>query len=128
MSETSNALLYIAYLANIVVAGWVSYLSLFKPQRAKTSIFQDTVEYSESIRLIGCLWAGIFLLSIVGLAFPKPMSVILLFQVVYKGTWLMFVAFPAIREKKPYPHALSIFFLVWVVLMPLAIPWGYLFA
>jgi len=90
-----NTLLRIAYFANILVAGWISITSLFYPQKALLTVFENQFAYSEAIRLVGALWGAIFILSIVGLWFPKQMSVVLLFQVIYKGSWLLVAALPA---------------------------------
>ena len=68
------------YLANIVVAGWISITSLFFPKAAQRSIFTDAFEYSEALRLVGALWFAIFALSVLGLFFPKQMSLVLVFQ------------------------------------------------
>jgi len=76
--------LKIVYLANILVAGWISISSLFFPERAQMTVFENQFEYSEAIRLVGALWGAIFLLSIVGLFFPMKMSLVLLFQLIYK--------------------------------------------
>ncbi|MEM1358413.1 MAG: hypothetical protein AAGF89_09450 [Bacteroidota bacterium] len=118
----------IIYLANILVAGWISITSLFYPKAAVTSIFENTFAYSEAIRLVGALWAAIFLLSIAGLFFPERMSVVLLFQFIYKGSWLLFVALPALLQQEPYPRGMASFFLIWVVVLPFFIPWNYLFS
>ncbi|MEL7160664.1 MAG: hypothetical protein AAFN92_07890 [Bacteroidota bacterium] len=115
------------YLANILVAGWISITALFFPRRAVTSIFENTLAYSEAIRLVGCLWGAIFLLSIVGMFLPERMSLVLLFQLLYKGSWLLFVALPAIRAGEAFPRGMAGFFLVWVLVLPFVIPWGYLF-
>jgi len=68
------------------VAGWISITSLFYPRAALSSVFTDDYGYSESIRLVGALWFGIFALSIVGLFFPIEMSLIFLFQLIYKSS------------------------------------------
>ena len=73
-------ILKIVYAANILVAGWISITSLFAPKRAVSSVFQNTVTYSEAIRLVGCLWGAIFILSVLGLFYPKKMALVLLFQ------------------------------------------------
>lgn len=57
-------LIKIVYLANILVAGWISITSLFFPRVAQASIFENQVAYSEAIRLVGALWGGVFILSI----------------------------------------------------------------
>ena len=73
------------------------------------------------------MWGGIFLLSIVGLFLPEQMSLVLLFQLTYKGSWLLIVAVPAIRAGEAYPRGMAGFFLVWVVVLPFVIPWRQLF-
>ena len=120
-------LIKLVYLANILVAGWISITSLFDPERALRTVFESTVAYSEVIRLVGALWGAIFLLSIAGLFFPQRMSVVLLFQLIYKGSWLLVVALPAIQDGSPYPQGMARFFLIWVIILPFIIPWSYLF-
>nr|WP_299343291.1 hypothetical protein [Allomuricauda sp.] len=94
--------LKIIYLANIIVAGWISITSLFYPKIAVRSIFQNTIEYSEVIRLVGCLWGAIFVLSFLGMFYPKRMALVLLFQLIYKGSWLLAVALPSILAKNHF--------------------------
>lgn len=113
----------IVYLANILVAGWISISSLFFPQRAQMSVFEGAFAYSEAIRLVGALWGAIFLLSILGLFWPKSMSLVLVFQFIYKGSWLLFAALPAISSNSPYPRGMAVFFLIWVLVLPFVIPW-----
>ncbi|MEM8763559.1 MAG: hypothetical protein AAGD88_07095 [Bacteroidota bacterium] len=95
--------LKLVYIANIIVAGWISITSLFFPKTAVSSVFSNTVAYSEVIRLVGALWGAIFVLSILGLFYPRKMALVLLFQMIYKGSWLLLVALPALSDKKPYP-------------------------
>jgi len=120
-------ILKIIYLANIFVAGWISITSLFFPKQALVTVFQSAVAYSEAIRLVGALWGAIFLLSILGLVYPERMSVVLLFQLIYKGAWLLVVALPALVNDQPFPRGMAGFFLVWVVVLPFVIPWRVLF-
>ena len=119
--------LYVVYIANIVVAGWISLTSLFAPEKARQSVFEGTIAFSDSIRLVGALWFAIFILSILGLFFPRQMQLVLLLQVIYKGTWLLVVALPLWRQGLPYPSGMAGFFLVWVLVLPWVIDWGYLF-
>lgn len=90
------------YLANIIVAGWISVSSLFYPKIALQTVFSDAIAYSDAIRLVGALWGAIFLLSVLGLFFPRQMSLVFLFQFIYKGTWLLVVAVPAALSQQPY--------------------------
>lgn len=116
------------YIANIIVAGWISIISICFPKSAQATIFSGDFAYSEAIRLVGALWGGIFILSILGLFYPEKMSPVLLFQLIYKSAWLLFAALPALWQQQPYPKGMAVFFLVWVLVLPFVIPWKYLFA
>jgi hypothetical protein len=70
----------IVYIANIIVAGWISISSLFFPKTAQTTVFSHDFAYSEAFRLVGALWFAIFILSILGLFYPEKMSLVLLFN------------------------------------------------
>lgn len=117
----------IMYFANILVAGWISITSLFFPKTAQLTVFTNDFQYSEAIRLVGALWFAIFILSIVGLFFPKQMSLVFVFQLIYKSSWLIIVAIPAFLNNTPYPKSMSHFFLIWVIILPFVIPWKTLF-
>jgi hypothetical protein len=122
-----DALLRVVYLANIIVAGWISITSLFFPRTAIATVFSNDFAYSEAIRLVGALWGAIFLLSIFGLFFPQKMSLVLLFQLIYKSSWLIFAALPAMLKNQPFPRGMAIFFVIWVLVLPFVIPWTQLF-
>ena len=119
--------LKVVYAANVLVAGWISITSLFFPRAAASSVFGNAFAYSESIRLVGALWGGIFLLSILGLFYPQRMVPVLLLQLLYKGSWLLVAALPAMLSQQPYPKGMAAFFLVWVLVLPFVIPWSELF-
>ncbi|MEM8908892.1 MAG: hypothetical protein AAGD05_13680 [Bacteroidota bacterium] len=120
--------LKLMYCANILVAGWISITSLFYPKTAQLTVFSQAFAYSEAIRLIGALWGAIFILSILGLFFPKSMSLVLLFQLIYKASWLVVAALPAMWNGQAYPKGMAGFFVIWVLVLPFIIPWSYLFA
>jgi hypothetical protein len=111
------------YIANIIVAGWIGITSLFFPKLSSASIFQNSYQTTDIIRLVGCLWLAIAILSVLGLWRPISFSPILLVQLIYKGTWLLVVAIPAIKNNHPYPSGMALFFLVWVLVLPFVIPW-----
>lgn len=115
------------YIANILVAGWISITSLFFPKTAYTTVFSSSFQYSESFRLVGALWGAIFILSLLGVFYPKQMSLVLLFQLIYKSSWLLFAALPALVKSEPYPKGMAIFFIIWVVILPFVIPWKSIF-
>ncbi|MEM8895340.1 MAG: hypothetical protein AAGC88_12230 [Bacteroidota bacterium] len=56
------------------------------------------------------------------------MSLILLFQLIYKSSWLVFAALPALASNQPYPKGMAVFFVIWVVVLPFVIPWRNLFS
>ena len=116
--------LKIIYLANILVAGSVGIRSLYDPKTAAITVFSNAYRATEVMRLVGCLWLGITLLSALGLWKPITFSPVLLLQVVYKGSWLLIVALPAFLNETPFPKAMAAFFLVWCLVLPFVIPWA----
>ncbi|MBC8154142.1 MAG: hypothetical protein H7Z72_14660 [Bacteroidetes bacterium] len=56
------------------------------------------------------------------------MSLVLLFQLIYKSTWLLFVALPALLTNQPFPRGMAVFFVIWVLMLPFVIPWSTLFS
>ncbi len=119
--------LKLVYTANVLVAGWISITSLFSPKTAQMTVFEGAFDFSEAIRLVGALWWAIFLLSILGLFFPRQMSLVLFFQLIYKSSWLLFAALPAVLNKHPYPKGMALFFVIWIAVLPFIIPWKDLF-
>lgn len=116
-------LLKLVYISNIIVAGYISISSLFFPKVSAATIFQNAYQTTDVIRLVGCLWLAIAVLSVLGLWRPITFSPLLLLQVIYKGSWLLVVAIPAIRNNQAYPSGMAAFFLVWVLVLPFVIPW-----
>ncbi len=116
--------LKIVYIANIIVAGWISSVSILDFKKSATTVFENAYYPTEVIRLVGCLWLAITILSIFGLFRPISCSPILLVQLIYKETWLLVVALPAIKNNQPYPAGMALFFLIWVLILPFVIPWA----
>lgn len=115
--------LKIVYIANIIVAGYIGITSLFFPKLSSATIFQNSYQSTDIIRLVGCLWLAIAILSLFGLWRPLTFSPVLLLQLIYKSSWLLVVAIPAIRQSQTYPLGMATFFLVWVLVLPFVIPW-----
>jgi hypothetical protein len=114
----------IVYVANIIVAGWISITSVFFPKTAAVTVFQNAYQPTEVIRLVGCLWLSIAIISVLGLWRPISFSPIFLVQFIYKGTWLLVVALPALKDKQHYPSGMALFFLIWVLVLPFVMPWS----
>ena len=122
--------LILMYLANILVAGWVGLTSLFAPVTAVHSVWQGTTSADgASLRVVGALWTSIALLSFFGLFNPLGFAPVLLLQLIYKGGWLLVVALPARLgdSDRPLPMGMSLFFVIWVLILPLIMPWSSLF-
>ncbi len=113
----------LVYTANIIVAAYIGIISLFFPRLSSATIFQNSYQTTDIIRLVGCLWLAIAVLSVFGLWQPLNFSPVLLLQLLYKGTWLLVVAIPAIKNNQTYPSGMATFFLVWVLVLPFVIPW-----
>lgn len=118
------ATIKLVYIANGIVAGYIGLLSLFFPKLSSTSIFQNSYPSTDLIRLVGCLWLAIALLSVCGLFRPLAFSPILLLQLIYKATWLLVVALPSLQNNASFPSGMAVFFLVWVLVLPFVIPWA----
>ncbi|MEM6319707.1 MAG: hypothetical protein AAF960_18695 [Bacteroidota bacterium] len=115
--------LRIFYILNIIVAGQIAISAISSPKTAAMTTFGNAYEPTEVMKLVGCLWLSIAVLSILGLFKPILFSPVLLIQFIYKGTWLLVIALPAIRNNELYPKTMAIFFLVWVLSIPFLIPW-----
>jgi len=115
--------LKIIYILNIIVAGQIAISALISPEKSALTTFGNAYQPTEVIRLVGCLWLAIAILSILGLWKPITFSPVLLLQLIYKGSWLFVVALPALRNDIPFPKTMALFFVVWVLVLPFIIPW-----
>jgi hypothetical protein len=130
LSAQSLLLLRLIYLANILVAGTVGWMSLFDPSRSAMVVFSGTTEPNIPMRIVGSFWLTIALLSLAGLISPVRFSVVLLVQLIYKAIWLLAIAIPAVLTNRIdlIPVEIAIFFLIWVVILPFVIPFRVLFS
>jgi hypothetical protein len=85
---------------------------------------------SEAFRLVGALWLAIAFLSLIGVFKPVLMTPVLLLQLFYKASWLVGAWITAVIDKQfdRLPMEMSLFFIVWVFILPFAIPWQHLAA
>ena len=77
--------------------------------------------------LVYCVWAAYPTLAILGLVHPLRMLPLMLFTIVYKTLWFVFVAWPLWREGAlagSNAEAITNSFLA-VPLLVLVVPWGY---
>ena len=45
-------------------------------------------------------------------------------KLIYKGSWLLVVAIPALKSNEQFPMGIAVFFLIWCLVLPFVIPWG----
>jgi len=76
-----------------------------------------------------CMWAGYSIISFIGVMQPLKMLPIILFEIVYKVTWLIFVAYPLWSKNElagsPVEYTANVF--IWVLLPAIFMPWRYFF-
>lgn len=70
--------------------------------------------------LLACLWTSVLLLSLLGLRDPRALAPLLLFQIVYKGLFLLHFVLPHSRKAllAQAPGALVAIFVVIVATYP----------
>jgi hypothetical protein len=79
--------------------------------------------------VVSCVLAAISLLALLGIRYPLKMLPLLLFELLWKVLWVLGWGLPlwSDRQLTPDSEQTLISALVGVVLVPLAIPWGYVF-
>lgn len=98
-------------------------------QTAWTEILTHEGPWDPGKAMDWCVWAGFATLAGLGILHPLRMLPILLLEIVYKGLWLLIVAYPlwsaGTLAGSPAEGMASVFFPVFVVV--LIIPWGHVF-
>lgn len=76
---------------------------------------------------VNCMLAAFGLLCALGVRYPLQMLPVLLWELLWKSLWLIVVALPAWRAG-PLDQAMleNLFAVGLVVIIPIAMPWGYL--
>ena len=118
----------IMYVGNVIVAGIISVLSLFNQELSQKTVWGNAGELGQAMYVTGSQWLAIAIISLCGLFINEvAFSVVFLHQLIYKGTYLLVSVLPNILKKDydSIPVEMSCFFLVWVILLPFAIPWDY---
>jgi hypothetical protein len=76
-----------------------------------------------------CMWGSCSIISFIGIMRPLKMLPIVLFEIVYKVTWLLIVAYPLWVKNElagsPAAHTTNVFLLV--ALPIVAMPWIYFY-
>jgi hypothetical protein len=104
----------------------VGSISLFATSQAPRYSFSDAYEANDSMRVIGSFWIAIGIVSLMGIFRPVKFCPVLVIQIIYKGLFLIVEVIPKLARKEPVPTGVAAFFLAWVVLLPLVVPWKHL--
>jgi hypothetical protein len=76
-----------------------------------------------------CMLASFALMSLLGVRYPLQMLPVLLWELVWKTIWLIVVAAPLWSSgQMDKENAALASQILWVVIIPFGIPWGYVFA
>ncbi|WP_394778048.1 hypothetical protein [Undibacterium sp.] len=79
--------------------------------------------------VVQCMLAAFWLLSIIGLRYPLQMLPVLLWELLWKTTWLIVVALPLWSAGQVGDPAFAMVSdILWVVIVPFVIPWRYVFS
>lgn len=95
-----------------------------------TSSLPDLISHEPTARgVIPSVLAGIWLLALLGIRYPLQMVPLLLFELAWKTVWLLGYGLPQwISGQAPASFAEDFKAIAaGVILMPLVIPWGYVF-
>ena len=93
------------------------------------SVLHHTKAWPLMSGVVSCLLAAVSILAALGIRYPLQMLPVLLFELLWKAIWLISVALPlwTAGEMDARTSSTVVDCLVGVVLMPIAIPWRYVF-
>jgi len=102
---------------------------LFLSFDAWRHIFTHTGPWDNANAAAWCMWGAYAIISFIGILYPLKMLPIVLFEVIYKTTWLIIVAYPLwITHRLAGSHAEGMTrIFVWVVFPFVAMPWRYFY-
>ncbi len=92
-------------------------------------IFQHTGPWKNADAAAWCMWGSYAIISFIGIRKPLKMLPIVLFEIIYKVTWLMIVAYPLwVKNELAGSSAEGMTHVfVWVIFPIVAMPWKYFF-
>ncbi|WP_461491753.1 hypothetical protein [Pontibacter sp. HJ8] len=102
---------------------------LFVSYESWTYILTHTGPWNNAQAAAWCMWGAYSIISFIGIIRPLKMLPIVLFEIIYKITWLAVVAYPLWSNNEligsPAEGMTRAF--LWVVLPIVAMPWRYFF-
>ncbi|HLO30226.1 MAG TPA: hypothetical protein VK249_13870, partial [Anaerolineales bacterium] len=96
---------------------------------AWTHLFAFNGSSSPTETVAWCVWASYSVLSLIGIIQPLKMLPIVLLEILYKGLWLILVAYPlwSTNQLIGSPAEKMTYTFLWVILPIIAMPWKYAF-
>jgi len=122
MSEVSTFRLYLLRAMYVFMA---IGLAIFK----LPGIFHPPENVSNMGSIVLSVLGAFALLSMLGIRYPLKMLPLLLFELVWKSIWVLAFGLPLWSAQQIDPNTAETLFacLMGIVLVPLVIPWGYVF-
>jgi hypothetical protein len=122
MSEVSTFRLYVL---RAMYAFMAIGLGVFK----LPAIFNPPANLSTMGSVVLSVLAALALLAVLGIRYPLKILPLLFFEFLWKAVWVLAFALPQWSAGQLAPDAQEVLInnLVGIVLVPLAIPWGYVF-
>ncbi len=113
---------------NIYVLRLIYVLMFFMlGQTVGSHIFAHRGPWQADDAMAWSVWAAFSLLAGLGIIHPLKMLPIILLEIIYKGLWLLLVAYPlwsnGTLAGSPDEYQTNVF--IWVFVPVLAVPWGY---
>lgn len=79
--------------------------------------------------VVAAMLGAVVLLAVIGLRYPLQMLPVLLFEMIWKATWLLSVALPLYLAGQMDPRTQeSVYECLVGIIFPIVIPWGYMYA
>ncbi|NTU81145.1 MAG: hypothetical protein HGA45_17475 [Chloroflexales bacterium] len=122
MSEVSTFRLYVL---RAMYAFMAIGLGVFK----LPAMFNPPANLSTMGSVVLSVLAALALLAVLGIRYPLKILPLLFFEFLWKAVWVLAFALPQWSAGQLAPDAQEVLInnLVGIVLVPLAIPWGYVF-
>jgi hypothetical protein len=92
-------------------------------------IFYPPTSVSHMGTVVNSILLAVSLLALLGIRYPLKMLPLLFFELLWKSTWVLMWGLPQWSANQLTPNTLDtlIACLIGIVLVPLVIPWGYVF-
>ncbi|NOT33119.1 MAG: hypothetical protein HOP12_03005 [Candidatus Eisenbacteria bacterium] len=121
MHEVSTFRLYLLRATYLLIAVGLAF-----------AIWPGILDHDASMTLmrgvVHAMLGAVSLLALLGVRYPLQMIPVLLFELVWKTLWLLAFALPLWLSHQMDPRTMESVFecLLGVVIVPIALPWGYL--